>query len=374
MSTPIDQFTRMRSEGSFAGSEALSVASAQELIDALAKIPVPKVEANVDCAVPKTQCLKYEAAGVKKGKEIDFWAMFVLALHAGVFVTFGAAFFTVVRSTQDPALAIFFGAQQFAAGLSFCVGLAMVILCGSELFTGNTMLIMAWCTKRITTFQWWRNLVIVYIGNFLGSVVMAALQVWAMTFWNANGNVGVQALAIAEAKCGREWGQCFCLGIMCNIMVCWSVWMTLAAREAVSKLMVFLLPITAFAAMGFEHSVANMYFLPVAMLIKCWAPPSFWATTGRKPSDYPNVSVGQCIWYNYCPSTLGNAAGAMFMLGLFYWYVYLRDDDHVSRFEFECWGIRWCASPPNRTGKRPKPEKKKKNLNKNKCWFFCPPP
>lgn len=351
-----------RSEDSFANSDLAGGFSTTSLVDALAKVPAPKVDINCDCAVPKQIALKYEAAGVKKGKELDFWTTMLLALHAGAFVSFGAGFFTVVHSV-DPAFGpqVSYGLLKFAGGISFCTGLAMVILCGSELFTGNTMLILAWCTRRISTYQMFRNLFLAYLGNFIGSLIIAALQLWGRTYENAQGQVGITALGFAEAKCARDWGQCYALGILCNIIVCWSVWMTLASREAIGKLIVFILPITSFAASGYEHSVANMYFLPIAMMIKTYAPDSYWLQVKvNKNQAYPHVSVGTCIWWNYVPSTLGNATGAMVFLGIVYWYVFLRDSDHQSRFEMRCCGIKWFGSPPWREERAARNKGKKK--------------
>lgn len=329
-----------------------SLMSSASMVDALAKLPPPKVDCPIDCLVPKQMAQRLEAASVKKGKELELISMFLLAVHAGIFVSMGAGFFTVVRSFL-PGFAPQWGLLQFAGGLAFCCGLAMVILCGSELFTGNCMIIMAWCTRKITTFQMFRNWVIVYIGNFLGSILIAALQTWARTYENCAGQVGYNSLAIAAAKCGREWGQCYSLGILCNIMVCWSVWMTIAARSAAGKTLVFILPITAFAAMGFEHSVANMYFLPQAFLIRTYAPNSFWANIaaqypkGRQDPALDNVYIGRCIVQNFIPATLGNWSGAIVFIALVYWYLYLRDADHVSLFQFQIGSVKFFASPPD---------------------------
>jgi formate transporter len=123
--------------------------------------------------------------------------------------------------------------------------------------------------------------------------------------------------------------------------------MTLSAREASSKMMVFILPITAFAAQGFEHCVANMYFLPMGMMVKTYAVPAMWSTLGQNPDiNYPAVAVGQCVIYNWIPATLGNYSGAIFFVGFIYWYLYLRDADHVSRFEVTLGGVHYLASPP----------------------------
>jgi len=352
---------RLQSEASFA-SEGASVISTQSLVEALAKIPPPKVEVNVDSVAPKQVALKYEAAGVKKGKDLDFWSTFILAMHAGIFVSFGASFFTVVATAANTATAVAYGVDKFAAGLAFCTGLSMVILCGSELFTGNCLTVFAWATKRITTLQMIRNWIIVWIGNFVGSLIIACLQVWGRNYESASNQVGVQALAIANTKGSRNWGACYALGILCNIVVCWAVWMTLSAREASGKLLVFILPITAFAAQGFEHCVANMYFLPVALLIKTYAPPIFWSSTGKDPDrDYGNVSIGWLAWYNFCPATLGNWSGAILFLGTIYWYLYLRDEDHESRFEFAIGGMKFLASPPSPVAKKSKKSKKQAN-------------
>jgi len=353
---------RLQTEASFASEGGASVISTQNLVEALAKIPPPKVDVNVDVVPPKQIALKYEAACTKKGKDLDFWSTFVLALHAGIFVSFGASFFTVVATAATGATAVSYGVNKFASGLAFCTGLAMVILCGSELFTGNCLLVLAWATKRITTFQMFRNWIIVYIGNFIGSVIIAVLQVWGRNYESAGNQVGVQALAIANTKGSRNWGACYALGILCNIVVCWAVWMTLAARESSGKLLVFILPITAFAAQGFEHCVANMYFLPVALLIKTYAPPKFWASTGKNPDkDYGNVAIGWLICYNWCPATLGNWSGAILFLGTVYWYLYLRDEDHLSRFEFGSGDMKFLASPPSPVKKRKSKKQKQPN-------------
>jgi len=317
-------------------------------VDAFSKIPGPKVTHDVDAVVPKNIALKLEAAGVKKGKELDLISMFILAVHAGVFVGFGAGFFTIVSSGMSTdGTAAHFGLTKFAAGISFCTGLSLVILAGSELFTGNAFLIMAWLTKKITTFQMFKNLIVVYIGNYVGSIILAAIQLWARCYEMCNGVYGVQALAFAQAKCGRYFGQCYALGILCNVVVCWAVWMALSGRTSMDKLLVFILPITAFAAQGFEHCVANMYFLPLAFMIKTYAPQQFWQITGKsKDADYGYVNIGHCIAFNQVPATLGNWSGSCAFLGCMYWYLYLRDKDHVSRLQFSLGSYKVFASPP----------------------------
>jgi formate transporter len=282
----------MQAINSFALSEGgFSSTSVSSMMDILSKLPGPKTQCDVDCLIPKQMALKMEAAGVKKGKEMDFLTTFILAFHAGLFLSFGATFYIVVSASIIGQSAQY-GLLKFACALGFCTGLGLVILCGSELFTGNALLVMAWASNKITTFQMLKNWFIVYFGNLIGSVTFASLQLWARIYEGCNGQVGAKFLSAVNTKCGYEWGQCFCLGLLCNIMVCWAVWMTLSGHTSTDKMLVYLLPIAAFAGMGFEHSIANQYFLPMAWMIKGRAPQSFWNNIVSTPDSFPNVEVG----------------------------------------------------------------------------------
>jgi formate transporter len=320
------------------------------MINALSQIPGPKVQCDVDTFVPKQMAMKMEAAGCKKGKEMDVITTFILAFHAGIFVSFGAGFYMVVASTNIGSSQ--YGLTKFACGLAFCNGLGLVILCGSELFTGNALLTMAYLSNKITTVQMVKNWILAYSGNFIGSIAFAAFQLWARLYEACNGQVGKKYLDAVQVKCSMEWGQVFGLALLCNIMVCWAVWMTLSGHTSTDKYLVFLLPIAGFASMGFEHCVANMYFLTMAWMIKGRAPLSYWKLIGMTSDNYNYVAVGNCINKNLVPATIGNVVGAGFFVGAFYWYLYLRDADHVSRLQFQVGTVRFFASPPDTKRKK----------------------
>lgn len=367
--------------------------------DAVSKMPLPKVEVGIDALVPKQMALKIEAASVKKAKEVDYISLFLMAVHGGMFFSFGAAFYQVVLAGTPVA----YGILQFAAGIAFTTGMTMVVLCGAEMFTGNVLIIMAWLTKRVSTLEVLINWFIVFVGNFCGALIIAILQMWGRTNENGTpkGAVGFSALQIANVKCSMGWGQVYCLGLLCNLLCGWAVWMTVSGRTALDKVMVLILPITAFAAMGMEHVVANMYFIPSALIIRTYGSSSFWnaldvVTPGMvqpitsntvyayspvnpfsvkvvalsipyciKPGWW-NLTIGRMIWQNLIPVTIGNISGCIVFIAMIYWYLYLRDEDHKSRVEWYMGGIPMWASPPQgNRGKGGINGKKKKNGKKN---------
>jgi len=240
---------------------------------------------------------------------------------AGVFIAFGAILFTLV--IHDSKLS--FGLTQLIGGLSFCLGLILVVVAGAELFTGNNLLVMAYVSKKITLRQLSENWTIVYIGNFIGALSMA-LWIYMSKGWAANSNlVGAKALLIANAKVGLPFLVAFSRGVLCNALVCLAVWLCMSGRSTTDKILSILFPITAFVALGLEHSVANMYFIPMGLLLKN-NPGVLEATaiaTG-KVNDFSGLTTQAFIVKNLFPVTLGNIVGGGLLVGLVYWFVYLR--------------------------------------------------
>ncbi len=279
-------------------------------------------ELQFDALPPAKMAAKMEEVGVTKAN-LNLWTMLALALLAGAFIGLGAIFATTV-TTGLAAAGVGFGLVKLLGGLVFCLGLIAVVVAGAELFTGNNLLIMAFASRKISIRQLLRNWVVVYIGNFIGSLFLALLMVATKQYTFANGALGQNALDIAKAKCSLGFGQAIALGIMCNVLVCLAVWLCASARSTTDKILSIMFPITAFVASGFEHSVANMYFIPVALFVKATAPSAFWEAIGRTAADYGALTWGAFFIRNLIPVTIGNIIGGGGLVGLVYWFVYLR--------------------------------------------------
>jgi formate transporter FocA len=280
------------------------------------------IEIRLDAVLPHEMAEKAEAAGVKKAG-LSVAATFILAGLAGAFIALGAVFATTV--TAGAAGHLSFGVTRLLGGLVFCLGLVLVVVAGAELFTGNNLIVMAWASRRIGTGSLLRNWVIVYAGNLVGSIATAVLVVASGQYAFGAGAIGTNALAIADAKCSLGFVQAFALGILCNALVCLAVWLCFSARSTTDKILSIIFPITAFVAAGFEHCVANMYFIPVGLLIAEFAPPEFWQAAGGVAGDYPNLGWSRFALGNLLPVTLGNVVGGSLLVGAVYWVVYRKD-------------------------------------------------
>ncbi len=269
--------------------------------------------------LPPEMAAKAEDVGVSKAK-LGFYRMFFLAVLAGAFIAMGAVFSTMATTG---ASALPFGITRVIGGLTFSLGLILVVVAGAELFTGNNLIVMAWASRKIKTSQLLRNWVIVYIGNFLGSILTAFMMYLTKQYTFGMGTLGLNALNTAHIKVSHEFLQALVLGIFCNALVCLAVWLCISARTDTDKVLLIIPPITAFVAAGFEHSIANMYFIPVALLIKFGANSEFWTQIGKTAADYPNLTWGNFFLANLLPVTVGNIIGGTIMVGLVYWSIYL---------------------------------------------------
>jgi formate/nitrite transporter len=279
-----------------------------------------KGRGGIDALLPPDMALACEVAGVAKA-ERDGLALVVLGVLAGAFIALGAVFMTVVLTGAD---ALPWGVARLIAGLVFSLGLILVIVGGAELFTGDSLMIVAYASRRITMGALLRAWSLVYIGNIIGALGTAALVLLAGQYGLAGGAVGKTALAIAAAKAALPTVQLFFLAVLCNVLVCLAVWMSFGSRTTTDKVMVIVAPIAAFVAAGFEHSIANLYLLPYALAIKAWAGPELWTALGlNTEAAYPDLTVGSAL-HNIVVATLGNLAGGNLMVGAVYWLVYLR--------------------------------------------------
>lgn len=259
-----------------------------------------------DAFSPAEITARIENVGVTKAR-LPFGTMLMLSVLAGAFIGLGALYYVLVRS--DPALG--FAARQVLGGAVFSLGLLMVVVAGAELFTGNNLLVMAWAVKRITTGELLRSWAIALFGNFVGAVGLASLVVLSGHPAMNQGAVAAQYLSIAAAKTQLPFITAFFSGVLCNALVCIAVWMAIAGRSVTDKAVAILFPISAFVAAGFEHSVANMYLIPMAMLIQMTS------DTGSVP---PVLLSG--LLSNLVPVTLGNLVGGSVFVGLVFHVIY----------------------------------------------------
>ena len=269
---------------------------------------VPAVSPSPQDAYPPTEVARLvEQVGVKKAT-LPALQTIALGLLAGAFIAFGALYYTVVVTNAG----LGFGPSRMVGGVAFSLGLILVVVGGAELFTGNNLIVMAWAERKITTAQLLRNWWLVYLANLVGALGTAVMVHWSDTLALADGAVGQSAIRIAEAKVGLAFGEAFFRGVLCNVLVCLAVWLCFAAHDVASKILAIVFPISAFVALGFEHSVANMYLVPVAWL--SGAETITWSGFVR----------------NLVPVTLGNITGGGLFVAAVYRVIYLRKPEATA--------------------------------------------
>ena len=291
-------------------------------------------EIRIDALLPQEMATRAEYLGVRKA-EMPFLKMFMLSVLAGAFISLGAIFATTVSAgsmaimtaSGDAAFStgLPFGVTRLLAGLVFCLGLILVVVGGAELFTGNNLIVMAWASGKVTAGALLRNWVIVYVGNFAGALGTAALMFFTRQYTFGANSIGIAALRTGVAKCDLTFIQALALGILCNALVCMAVWLTFSARSTVDKIVAIIFPITAFVAAGFEHSIANMYFIPYALFIKMFDA-EFIKAVGDKVPHLEKLTW-QAFWINnLLPVTIGNIIGGAVLVAAVYWAIFLRPD------------------------------------------------
>lgn len=241
----------------------------------------------------------------------------VLAVLAGAFIALGGVFATVAMTSTG----LGFGPTRLIGGVAFSLGLILVVVAGAELFTGNNLVAMAWASRAVTTVQIARNWSLVYAGNFVGAAGTALLVYWS-GIWLANdGAVGANAVQLAAAKSTMGFGEAFVRGVLCNALVCLAIWLCQSGRSTTDRILAIIWPIAAFVAIGFEHSVANMYFIPLGMLLGSDA--TLLAVRPELAGVVNDVTVGGLL-SNLVPVTLGNIVGGTVLVASVYWFAFLR--------------------------------------------------
>jgi formate/nitrite transporter len=277
-------------------------------------MPEPGLKLTLEPYSAAELAQKVESSGIAKARG-DLLNTFVLSILAGAFIGLGGLFSTVVATDSQ----LGYGPTRLLAGLAFCLGLVLVVVAGAELFTGNNLMVLAWAHGKVRTTEVLRQWLVVFFGNFLGAAA-TAWGVYLSGIWKLGGQqVGATAISIAVAKCNLAWDEAFVRGVLCNALVCLAVWMVYSARTTTDKVLAVLFPITAFVAAGFEHSIANMYFVPLGLLLRDSLP-----FTSASALDLTLLTWGGLLLRNLVPVTLGNIVGGSVLVGLTYWFVYVR--------------------------------------------------
>ena len=284
------------------------------------EVAVPQT-VTFDAIMPAAMALRAEESGVRRAAT-DPTTLLALSVMAGAFISFGAIFATTVSAGSAD---LPYGVGRLLTGLVFSVGLILVIIGGAELFTGNNIIVIAWASGKVKSRALLLNWVLAFIGNFAGAFVTAGLMFYTTQYTFGGGAVGLAALSTAHAKTSLAFVPALTLGIMCNALVCLAVWMCFSARTTVDRVLSIVPPIAAFVAAGFEHSIANIYFIPMGLFIKAGAPDSFWRAIGKTAADFPELTWSNFLIGNLVPVTIGNIIGGSIMVAAVYWFVYLRN-------------------------------------------------
>ena len=281
-----------------------------------ARVEIPA--ARLDALLPPEMAERAEEIGVRKAA-LDLPRLFTLAVLAGAFIALGGVFATTALAGAGAAP---WGPVRVLAGTVFSLGLILVVVGGAELFTGNNLVVMAWAGGRVRTAAMLRNWLVVFAGNFVGATATALAVALAGSHRGGEGAFGVAAFAVAHAKLQSGLVQAVVLGMLGNALVCLAVWLTYSARTTADRILAIVPPISAFVAAGFEHSIANMYFVPYAMFVAV-LDPDFVAGRGLGPQAQALTWVA-FLGRNLLPVTIGNVIGGAALVGAVYWFVYLR--------------------------------------------------
>lgn len=277
------------------------------------QFPTPAAEDKAPKTIAETV-----ATTVGVGKATSPWlTVFILGILAGSYIGFGGLLCTSVSFDLGAIAGI--GFKKFMAGSVFSVGLILVVIAGAELFTGNNLMISSVMTKDIGFSTMTKRWILVYVANFIGSIILALMVYFSGLWKTGNGAMGAAAVGIAYGKVNLGFFEALIRAIGCNWLVCLAVWMALAARQIIGKIWAIYFPIMAFVAIGFEHCIANMYFIPTGIFLHNWA-----GIAGPAAFDPASLSWGSFVWNNLLPVTIGNIIGGAVFVGMSYWSAYLR--------------------------------------------------
>ncbi|AIW16344.1 formate transporter FocA [Vibrio tubiashii] len=244
-----------------------------------------------------------------------------LAIMAGAFI--GLAFLFYITVTTGSAEAGW-GLSRLAGGLAFSMGLILIVICGGELFTSSVLSSISWANKQISFSKMLSIWGKVYLGNFIGAMLLLVIVSAAGLYQMDHGQWGLNALNIAQHKLHHTPVQAFALGVLCNLLVCLAIWLTFSSANAMTKAAMTIMPVAMFVSSGFEHCVANMFMVPLGIVIQNFAPESFWQQIGVTSTQYADLNIQQFVFANLIPVTLGNIVGGSVLVGLANWGIYRR--------------------------------------------------
>jgi formate transporter len=274
----------------------------------------------IEPLMPDALALACEKQGLKKANQ-PLSTQFMLGILGGAFVGIGGMFAMITASGAEGMLS--YGLTRLLMGITFSLGLLLVVLAGAQLFTSDCLMVMAWASKRLSLGRAMRVWTTVWAGNFVGSIALAFLLFMAGNYLSGKGEVGATALFFASYKASLPAGKAFFMGIMCNVLVSLAAYLGMAGRSLTDKVLGIVFPISAFIAAGFEHCVANMFFIPYGLFIKFGASEAFWATEAGQRVAGLNIPLDQFA-VNMAVVTLGNLVGGGLLVGAFYWLIYIR--------------------------------------------------
>lgn len=246
--------------------------------------------------------------------------LFLLGILGGVYISFGAIFYTVMSSYGGHPAFI-----KLIGGVAFSLGLILVVLAGAELFTGNNLMVFSYMNNKITLMKLLRNWTFIYLGNFIGSILLVVLLFYSEQYLSGNALVGKKALGIAQGKIELNFVSAFVRGLLCNVLVCLAIWLTMLSKSITGKVLGIIFPITGFIVMGFEHCIANMYLIPMGIFIKNFAPSGFWTITDLDFNSFSNLTIEAFLLNNLLPVTIGNIIGGVFFVSLVYWFIHKKN-------------------------------------------------
>lgn len=298
--------------------------------------PAPAAAPAPSTQIPAPKALaKALEDGMYAKATTPYGRMFLLSLTGGAFIAWG--FIYMVTSQQGMADWPV-GISKVLGGVVFSVGLGLVVISGSDLFTGTTMTVMPWLSKRITAGQMMAHWAISITGNFIGSALMAVLIMLAGVHTSNGGAWGTVVLNTSLAKVSYDWPRAFFLGILANFAVCLAVWIATAGKTVTDKVLAVVGPISLFVATGLEHSVANMFMLPMGLLVKYGSSDAFWngaavQDAGLTIDDFAALTPLSVVWDNLIPVILGNIVGGAVFVGIYFWAAYIKPDVNAAQEE-----------------------------------------
>lgn len=280
-----------------------------------------KADSPIESLSPVAMTKLAESIGVYKTtkKPVN---TFLSAIIAGVFISIAFLFYITVTtgSANSP-----YGLTKLVGGICFSMGLMLVVVCGADLFTSTILTCVAKATNRISWPQMLSNWTNVYFGNLVGALLFVILIWFADLHLTADGGWGLNALNTASKKLEHTYIAAICLGILANLMVCLAAWMSYSGRSLTDKTLIMILPVAMFVASGFEHSIANMFMIPIGIVIKNFASPEFWQLIDMLPEQFAHLTIKNFIVDNLIPVTIGNIIGGL-LVGLTFWAIYLQEE------------------------------------------------